>query len=201
MRQSVPEARRSRSGQVASLTGQSLGGGELAGRHAAELVARGDVELQEDLAQVVLHGTGADEQLSADLGVGETFLGEPSDLRLLRREDAARLFGALSRRLSRGEKLATGTLREALGADLAEHLVGRSELLPSVHSPVLAPQPFAVQEPGAAEVDDATSARQPVDGLPVERLGGSSVAEQRARAGLDAERPIGAARLRAPAQA
>src|SRR4051812_10496311 len=198
MRQSVPEARRSRIGQVASLTGQSLGGGELAGRHAAELVARGDVELQEDLAQVVLHGTGADEQLSADLGVGETFLGEPSDLRLLRREDAARLFGALSRGLSRGEKLATGTLREALGADLAEHLVGRSELLPSVHAPVLAAQPFAVQEAGAGEVDDATGARQPVDGLPIERLRGPSVPWPRARARPQVERPNRGPPPRAP---
>jgi hypothetical protein len=48
----------------------------VAGRNAAELVARGDVELLEDLAQVVLHRAGADEQLCADLRVGDT--GEPT---------------------------------------------------------------------------------------------------------------------------
>jgi hypothetical protein len=52
-------------------------------RTAAELVARGDIELQEDLAHVVLHRSRADEQLRADLGVGEAIAGEPSDLRLL----------------------------------------------------------------------------------------------------------------------
>src|SRR5918992_5706918 len=67
---------------------------ELAGRNAAELVARGDVELQEDLAQVVLHRARADEELCADLRVRETVLREPGDLRLLGREHAARVVGA-----------------------------------------------------------------------------------------------------------
>jgi len=41
----------------------ALGGAEAVGRNAAEMVARGDVELPEDLAQVVLNRSGADEQL------------------------------------------------------------------------------------------------------------------------------------------
>jgi hypothetical protein len=47
-----------------------LGGVEVAGWNAAELVARGDVELGEDLVQVVLDRSGADEQLCAYLRVG-----------------------------------------------------------------------------------------------------------------------------------
>src|SRR5918998_4189111 len=125
--------------------------GEVAGRNAAELVARGDVELHEDLVQVVLHGAGADEQLCADLRVGETILGEPSDLCLLGCEHAARVLGAPPRGLTRGQELATGALGKPLHPDAAEHLVGGSELLTRVNAPVLATQPLAVQKPGAGE--------------------------------------------------
>jgi hypothetical protein len=49
-----------------------------------------------------------------------------------------------------------------------------------VDAPVLATQPFAVQKPGAGEVDHATAAREPLDRLAVEGLRSSSVAQQRA---------------------
>src|SRR5699024_4933936 len=68
-------------------------------------------------------------------------------------------------------------------------------------APVLAPQPFAVPKPGAGEMDDAAAARQPLDRLAVVGLRVAVVAEQRARARLDAERPVGRARTRALAQA
>src|SRR5713101_5692171 len=41
-------------------------------RKAAQLGARVDLELEEDLAEVILHSARADEQLRTDLGVGET---------------------------------------------------------------------------------------------------------------------------------
>ncbi len=44
-------------------------GARVAGQDAIELVARADVELDEDLAQVVLHSARTDEQAGADLGV------------------------------------------------------------------------------------------------------------------------------------
>src|SRR5215208_3540989 len=153
---------------------------KVAGRQAAELVARGDVELQEDLAQVVLDRAGADEQLCADLRVGETVSGEPSDVCLLGCEHAARVVLALPRRFTRGQELVPGPVGKPFGPDAAEHLVGGSELLARVDAPVLATQPFAVQKPGAGEVDHATAARKPLDRLAVERLRGSSVAHQRA---------------------
>ena len=159
---------------------RGLAGVELAGWKAAELVARSDVELLEDLAQVVLHRAGADEQLCADLRVGETILGEPSDVCLLWCEDAARVVGARPCGLTRRRELVTGALGKSVGPDAAEHFVGCSELLARVDAPVLATQPFAVQEPGAGEVDNATGACQPLDRLAVVRLCVASLAEQRA---------------------
>ncbi len=62
-----------------------LGAGRVAGQGPVELAARADGELGEDLAQVVLDRTGADEQPSADLGVREAVAGQPRDQGLLGR--------------------------------------------------------------------------------------------------------------------
>src|SRR4051795_13604150 len=154
----IPRWAGPRIGQHAGLVAsRRLAGVEVAGRNAAELVARGDVELQEDLAQVVLHRAGADEQLRADLGIGETLSRQPRDVRLLGCEHLARVVGALSHRLTRGQELVPRALGESLGPDAAERLVSRSELLTRVDAAILAPQPLAVQEPGAGEVDHAAA--------------------------------------------
>src|SRR6187200_3289083 len=63
------------------------------GQRAAQLLARADLELGEDLAQVVLDGARADEQLRADLRIRLPVAGHAGDLRLLGREDVAGLFG------------------------------------------------------------------------------------------------------------
>src|SRR5437764_10571260 len=153
----APRAR-ARIGQDASLGGQSLGGAQLAGRNAAELIARGDVELQEDLAQVVLHRPGADEELCTDLRVGETISGQSSDVCLLRCEHGARLVGALPRCLTGGQELVTGALGKPLASDATEDFVRGPELLARVDPPVFAPQPFAIKEPRAGEVDHSGAA-------------------------------------------
>jgi hypothetical protein len=70
--------------------------------------------------------------------------------------------------------------------------VGCAQLLARVASAALAAQPFAVQEMTAGELDVDAGAGEPLDRLAIERLGGFPVAEQRLRAGLDAERPVGA---------
>ena len=102
--------------------------------------------------QVVLDRTGADEQLCADLGVGEAVLGESGDLCLLGCEHAARLVGALARALARGPEFASGALGKCLGSDAAEHFVRCSQLLTRVHAPVLTAEPFAVEEVRAGEL-------------------------------------------------
>ena len=64
------------------------------------------------------------------------------------------------------------------------------------HAPALAPQPFAVQQPGASEVRAQSGAAQALDGLSIQALGVLAVAQQRAPAREHAERPVavGAAR-------
>src|SRR2546428_4498334 len=78
-------------------------GGRPAGQDAVELVARADVELGEDLAQVVLDRARTDEQPGADLRVGESVAGEPRDLPLLSRELVARFNRAFADSLARGQ--------------------------------------------------------------------------------------------------
>src|SRR5436305_10568766 len=53
-------------------------------QRAPEFPTRADAELGEDLAEVVFDGTGADEELTADLGVRVTLDREPCDLSFLR---------------------------------------------------------------------------------------------------------------------
>ena len=79
--------------------------------------------------------------------------------------------------------------------------MGGPKLLARVETPVLATQPFAVHELGAGQVGRDVAARQPLDRLLVEGLGGRAVGQQRARAGLEPERPVGAAGARALAEA
>ena len=60
----------------------------------------------------------------------------------------------------------------------AEHVVGEAELLARVQAPILAAQPFAVQQVGAGEMDGDPAAGEPLDGLAVEGFGGRAVAQQ-----------------------
>jgi hypothetical protein len=111
--------------------------------------------------------------------------------------DVTRLIDPLASGFSGDHELATRALGKGVGPDAAERLVGGPKLLAGVKAPILATQPLAVEEPGASEVSHATAALEPLDRLAAERLRSSSIAQQGARAGLDPERPIGAARLRA----
>jgi hypothetical protein len=82
----------------------------VAGQDAVELAAGADAELGEDLAQVVLDRTGADEQPGADLRVRQAVPGQPRDLGLAGPGDAAAggLDGALAGCLAGSQKLAPG---------------------------------------------------------------------------------------------
>src|SRR3954462_15402925 len=72
------------------------------GERAAQLLAGADLELGEHLAQVVLDGARADEQLGADLRVRLPVARHAGDLRLLRREEVARLDRELAHRVAGG---------------------------------------------------------------------------------------------------
>src|SRR5215470_15179778 len=80
-----------------------------------ELPAGADAELGEHLVQVVLRGTGADEQPGADLRVGVALGGEPGDLRLLHGEGIARVHGALADCLTGGLEFPAGPFGEPRG--------------------------------------------------------------------------------------
>jgi MFS family permease len=74
---------------AATLVVIAIGAGTMAGvlvggQDAAELAARGDVELGEDLAQVVLDRARGQEQPGANLRVRQAVAGQPRDLGLLR---------------------------------------------------------------------------------------------------------------------
>src|SRR5580765_3942865 len=54
--------------------------------HLIEVLARGDAELGEHLAQMPFDRARAEEELRADLRVGVPIAGEPGDVLLLRRQ-------------------------------------------------------------------------------------------------------------------
>ena len=98
---------------------------------------------------------------------------------------------ALGDTLAGRDQLSAGAVGERLGTDPAEDLVRETELMPRVDAPVLAAQPFAVQEVSPGEADDDPCGREAFDGLLVQRLGDVAGAEQGARHGLDALSPVG----------
>jgi hypothetical protein len=140
---------------------------------------------------VVLDGAWADEQPCADLGVGGAVAGEPGDLGLSQGELVAGLGGAFAGGLAGGQQLARGALGERLEARGREQLVSDAQLLAGVQPPALAAQPLAVEQMRAGELHAHAGAPEPLDRLAVKVL---AVGQQRARARLDPQRPLSAAR-------
>ena len=142
-------------------------------QHAVELAARGDVELDEDLLQVVLGGTGADEQAFADLRVRQPVTGQFGDVSLLGRQLATGLDTALAGGLPGGPQLTPGPLGERLHAHRLQHLVGGAQLLAGVAPATLPAQPLPVEQVGTGELSPGTA--EAVDRLAVQALGLRSV--------------------------
>ena len=131
--------------------------------------------------EVVLDGPRTDEQASRDLGVGEALAGQPRNLALLRSELVTGLDGAFAGGPAGRTQLASGALREGLGTDCGEHLVGGSELFARVREAALTAEPFAVEQMGTGERQADACPAEPVDRLPVEPLGALVLADQRSR--------------------
>jgi hypothetical protein len=127
---------------------------------SAELAAGSDAELGEDLAEVPLDGAGGQEELGADLGVGAALDGEPGDRGLLRGELGRRRRRALADGLAGGGQLALRALGEGGGADRGQQLVRGPQLLAGLRAAVLAAQPLAVEQVGAAELPADKRARE-----------------------------------------
>ena len=159
-----------------------------------ELPSRADVELGEHLAQMPLDGSRTEEQLRPDFGVGPAIAGEPRDLDLLRGEF---LYGdqtPLANLLARCHELAPRALRECLHPHRRVRPVGRSQLVPRVHLTVLPSQPFAIQELGAGEGYADPCSSKPLDRLEIKALGLATLGQERSRAGIHSQRPVGPAR-------
>jgi hypothetical protein len=138
-------------------------------------------------------GAGAQEELSPDLRVGEAVTCESDNLLLLRCELVARLSAALPDRLAGRDQLSARALGERRHSNGGKHVVRRTKLLACVASSPLAPQPLPVEQMRAGELGTEMSPAQPIDRFEVELLGGGAVAQQRPRARLDPQCPVGAA--------
>jgi len=110
-----------------------------------------DAELPEHLAQVVIHGAGADEELGGDRMVRGALGSQPGDARLLRRERVWRPGSASSGVLAGGAQLSLGAAGECRHAQRAEQLAGSAQLLTRATAAALAAQPLAVQEMGPGQ--------------------------------------------------
>ena len=88
------------------------------------------------------------------------------------------------------EQLAPGALGEGLGAEVGEALVRGAQLLAGVDALTGPPQPFAVEQVGAGELDADPGAAEPLDRLAVAARRRRRLADQRVRAGEHAERPV-----------
>src|SRR5918996_3597060 len=166
-------------------------GVRLMGKRHGELGARADVELAEDLVEVVFDRAGADEQPGADLGIGEALAGEACDLDLLGGEVLAGLDGALAGPLAGGQQLPIRPRRERLDAHVGKHPVGGAQLLTRVAAATLPPKPLPVLQMSAGQLHANAGSGQALDRLEVEALHPLALAQQRTRARLDAECPVG----------
>src|SRR4051812_18653647 len=122
---------------------------------------------------------------------------ESRDLSLLRGELVTGHNAASSRAFARCQQLALSAPSERLDAHAREHLEGGAQLLSRIDPSALSPQPLAVEEVGASELQPITGASEPFDGFATEAVRDTAVAEQRARAGLEPEPPVGPAGTRA----
>src|SRR6266851_2720841 len=138
-------------------------------------------------------GPGAEEQLGPDLHVGAAVDGEPGNVRLLGGELADRLDRPPAHRVAGGQQLTPGPLGERLDAHRGEQAMGGPQLGAGVPAPVLAAQPFAVQEVGAGYGGAHTGPAEPLDRLAIGVPGGLTLTQQGTRARLGANRPVGAA--------
>src|SRR5689334_15502407 len=138
-------------------------------------------------------GPGAEEQLGPDFHVGAAVGGEPGNVRFLGGELAGRLGRPLAYRVTGGQQLTPSPFGKSLDAHRGEQVMGGPQLGAGVPAPVLPAQPFAVQEVSAGHGRAHAGTAEPLDRLAVAVLGGLAFTQQSPRAGLGAERPVGAA--------
>ena len=110
----------------------------IGGHGARELGAGCHAGLPVYLAQVVVDGGGAEEQLRGDVPVAVALADEPGDLCLLRRELVFGLGYSLAGVFPGGQQLGPGSFGKSFGAHGLEHVVGGAQLLARVTAAALA---------------------------------------------------------------
>src|SRR6266516_1534240 len=120
---------------------------------ALQLSPGGDAELGEDVVEAVRDGPRAQEQLRADLPVGQPSRGAVGDLALLRGEllEGARV--TLAGALPAGPQLGAGTLGPGGRRQPVEDLQGGPQVRAGVAAAPAAAQPLAVAQLGTGELE------------------------------------------------
>src|SRR3954447_11492118 len=137
-------------------------------QRVAELAARVDPDLGENLAQVPLDGSRAEKENGADLRVRKAVAGEPGNLLLLGGEIVARLGAPLPHLLARGDQLAPSTLGERIHSDRCEHVVSGTKLLAGSDTAARSAKPFAVEEMRSRELGAQPRPAEAVERFAVE---------------------------------
>src|SRR4051794_21441664 len=128
--------------------------GEVAGLgQLDQLCPRGDVELPEDVAQVVVDRPRAEEELRGDLPVRRALAHEPGDLELLRSELVDRAGMALPCRLPARAELAASPLCPRSGAKAFERLGGSARVGAPFQPARGATERLAVEQLGPRALD------------------------------------------------
>src|SRR5918997_5207931 len=125
-----------------------------------------------------LDSSGTDEQLRADLRVGQAVTGEARDLGFLCREVIAGLDIALTHGRACGQQFPAGALRETLDAHRAEYLVCDVQFAARVHTAVRPSKPLSVQQVRAGKLGADPCSAQMVDGIAESALGIVPFAQQ-----------------------
>src|SRR4051812_40069262 len=128
---------------------------EPAGEAADELGARGDAELEEDVAQVVVDGSRAEEELGGHLLVRRPLGYEAHDLPLLGRQPIRCAGIALAGGLATRAQLDARALGPGGGAQPLERFQGRAQVQPRLLAPPVAAQELTEDQLGARSVERA----------------------------------------------
>ncbi|MET8429819.1 hypothetical protein [Nocardia sp. NPDC004860] len=90
------------------------------------------------------------------------------------------LFGAeLADPFTGGQQLMAGALGEGTHTHCSEHLVGDSQPGPGIDAAADPAQPFPVEQVCTSEFGSQTGPAEPVDGFPIQRVGGLATTRER----------------------
>lgn len=145
-----------------------------------EFRARAYARLPEDLAQVIVDGPRAKEELRGRLTVGRAPTNEARHMEFLRSELIERGWVSPACRLASGAKLGDSPDGPERDSKALECLQRGAQLYPRLDTTMLAPQPLAVEQLGTGLLERTITDRVEAERFLEGRLGLITSAEQRA---------------------